>query len=106
MCDAWLIWALRLIRAGAAIVVAGAAISVAPLLLCGVLLIVFHIYALRHSFAWPRFGRMLLASIAVPFIEEAFLLRMVRRFTQKWPEVHGDLCRFSDLCSRPFFKGP
>ena len=52
--------------------VAGAAISVVPLLFCGVLLIAFHVYALRHSVAWPRFGKMLLASIAVPFIEEAF----------------------------------
>lgn len=52
--------------------VAGVVISVIPLLFCGVLLISSHVYAFRHSIAWPRFGKMLLASIAVPFIEEAF----------------------------------
>jgi membrane protease YdiL (CAAX protease family) len=57
--------------------VAGVAISVVPLLLCGVLLITFHVYAFRHSFAWARFGKMLLASIAVPFIEEAFFRGIV-----------------------------
>ena len=67
---------------------AGVAISVVPLLFCGVLLIALHVYAFRHSVAWPRFGKMLLASIAVPFIEEAFfrgillgvLLRTGRRY--------------------------
>ena len=57
--------------------VAGVAISVGPLLFCGVLLIAFHVYAFRHSFAWPRFGKMILASIAVPFIEEAFFRGIV-----------------------------
>jgi len=56
---------------------AGAAISVVPLLFCGVLLITFHVYVFRHSFAWARFGKMLLASIAVPFIEEAFFRGIV-----------------------------
>ena len=51
---------------------AGAVVSVVPLLFCGVLLISLHIYAFRHSFAWPRFGKMLVASITVPFIEEVF----------------------------------
>jgi membrane protease YdiL (CAAX protease family) len=51
---------------------AGAVISVVPLLFCGVLLIALHVYAFRHSFAWPRFGKILVASITVPFIEEAF----------------------------------
>jgi membrane protease YdiL (CAAX protease family) len=57
--------------------VAGAAISVVPLLLCGVLLIAFHVYGFRHSFAWARFGKLLLASIAVPFIEEVFFRGIV-----------------------------
>lgn len=51
---------------------AGIVISVVPLLCCGALLIVFHVYLFRHSFAWARFSKMLLASITVPFIEEAF----------------------------------
>jgi membrane protease YdiL (CAAX protease family) len=56
---------------------AGAVVSVLPLLLCGLVLIAFHVYALRHSFAWPRFGKMLMASITVPFIEEAFFRGIV-----------------------------
>jgi uncharacterized protein len=56
---------------------AGAAISVVPLLCCGALLIAFHVYSLRHTFDWPRFGKMLLASIAVPFIEETFFRGIV-----------------------------
>jgi membrane protease YdiL (CAAX protease family) len=55
----------------------GAVISVVPLLCCGALLIAFHIYLLRHSFAWPRFGKMLVASLTVPFIEEAFFRGIV-----------------------------
>jgi CAAX protease family protein len=56
---------------------AGVAISVVPLLFCGVLLVALHIYAFRHSFAWARFGKMLGASITVPFIEEAFFRGIV-----------------------------
>ena len=56
---------------------AGAVVSVVPLLFCGVLLISLQVYAFRHSFAWPRFGKMLLASITVPFIEEAFFRGIV-----------------------------
>ena len=56
---------------------AGAVVSVVPLLFCGVLLISLHIYAFRHSFAWPRFGKMLVASITVPLIEEAFFRGIV-----------------------------
>ena len=67
---------------------AGVVVSAIPLLLCGVLLIALHIFAFRHSFAWARFGKMLAASITVPFIEEAFfrgivlglLLRTGRRY--------------------------
>jgi membrane protease YdiL (CAAX protease family) len=56
---------------------AGAAISVVPLLCCGALLIAFHVYSFRHTFAWSRFGKMLVASIAVPFIEEPFFRGIV-----------------------------
>ncbi len=56
---------------------AGAVVSVVPLLLCGVLLIALRVYAFRHSVPWPRFGKMLMASIAVPFIEEAFFRGIV-----------------------------
>ena len=56
---------------------AGVVLSVIPLLFCGVLLVALHVYAFRHSFAWPRFGKMLVASITVPFIEEAFFRGIV-----------------------------
>jgi membrane protease YdiL (CAAX protease family) len=67
---------------------AGVVVSAIPLLVCGLLLIALHIYAFRHSFAWARFGKMLAASITVPFIEETFfrgivlglLLRTGRRY--------------------------
>jgi membrane protease YdiL (CAAX protease family) len=67
---------------------AGVVVSAIPLLLCGGLLIALHIYAFRHSFAGARFGKMLAASMTVPFIEEIFfrgivlglLLRTGRRY--------------------------
>jgi len=56
---------------------AGILISVIPLLCCGALLVAFHVYAIRHAFAWPRLGKVLVASITVAFIEEAFFRGMV-----------------------------
>jgi uncharacterized protein len=56
---------------------AGALLSVIPLLCCGALLIAFHVYSFRHVFAWSRFGKVLAASIAVPFIEEWFFRGIV-----------------------------
>ena len=56
---------------------AGVAVSAVPLIFCGILLIAMHIYAFRHSFAWARFGKMLAASITVPFIEETFFRGIV-----------------------------
>ncbi len=53
-------------------IAAGIILSAVPLLCCGALLIAFHVYSFRHTFAWLRFGKMLVASITVPFIEEAF----------------------------------
>jgi membrane protease YdiL (CAAX protease family) len=66
----------------------GVLLSVIPLLFCGVLLIALHVYSFRHVFVWPRFGKVLLAAISVPFIEETFfrgivlgiLLRTGRKF--------------------------
>ena len=56
---------------------AGIFLSVIPLLCCGALLIAFHVYSSRHVFAWSRFGKVLAASIAVPFIEEWFFRGIV-----------------------------
>ena len=55
----------------------GALLSVIPLLCCGALLIAFHVYSFRHVFAVSRFGKVLAASIAVPFIEEWFFRGIV-----------------------------
>ena len=52
--------------------VAGVVLSMVPLLCCGVLLIGFHVYWLRHVFVWSRLGKLILASFTVPLIEEAF----------------------------------
>jgi membrane protease YdiL (CAAX protease family) len=56
---------------------AGILLSAIPLLCCGALLIAFDIYSFRHSFAWARFGKMLAASVTVPFIEETFFRGLV-----------------------------
>ena len=52
--------------------VVGVVLSMVPLLCCGVLLIGFHVYWLRHVFVWSRLGKLILASFTVPLIEEAF----------------------------------
>jgi membrane protease YdiL (CAAX protease family) len=56
---------------------AGVLLSVIPLLFCGALLIALHAYSFRHVFVWPRFGKVLLAAISVPFIEETFFRGIV-----------------------------
>src|SRR5206468_11643811 len=65
-----------------------AVVSVVRLAFCAILLISLGVYAFPHCFALPRVGKMVLASIAVPFVEEAFwrkivlglLLRTVRKY--------------------------
>jgi membrane protease YdiL (CAAX protease family) len=56
---------------------AGVLLSVVPLLFCAALLIKFHVYSFRHVFVWPRFGKVLLAAISVPLIEETFFRGIV-----------------------------
>jgi membrane protease YdiL (CAAX protease family) len=55
----------------------GILLSLIPLLCCFALLVALHVYAFRHVFAWPRLGKVLIASIIVPFIEEAFFRGIV-----------------------------
>jgi CAAX protease family protein len=55
----------------------GVLLSVIPLLFCGALLIALHVYSFRHVFVWPRLGKVLLAAISVPFIEETFFRGIV-----------------------------
>ena len=55
----------------------GVLLSVIPLLFCGALLIALHVYSFRHLFVWPRLGKLLLAAVSVPFIEETFFRGIV-----------------------------
>ena len=55
----------------------GVLLSVIPLLFCGALLIALHVYSFRHVFVWPRLGKIVLATISVPFIEETFFRGIV-----------------------------
>jgi CAAX protease family protein len=55
----------------------GVLLSVIPLLFCGALLIALHVYSFRHVFVWPRLGKIVLAAISVPFIEETFFRGIV-----------------------------
>ena len=55
----------------------GVLLSVIPLLFCVALLIALHVYSFRHVFVWPRLGKVLLATVSVPFIEETFFRGIV-----------------------------
>ena len=69
----------------------GVLLSVIPLLLCAALLIICDMYSIRHVFVWPRFGKVLLATISVPFIEETFfrgiVLGLLLRTGRKLPSI-------------------
>jgi len=87
--------------------VTGVIISGVPLLCCGAFLISLHIYSIRHTFAWARFGKMLLASIAVPFIEETFfrgiLLGVLLRTGRKYVAIFAVSAIFAAI---HFLKAP
>jgi membrane protease YdiL (CAAX protease family) len=55
----------------------GVLLSAIPPLCCGVLLIIFSAYSLRHGIALAGFGKVLVASIAVSLIEEMFFRGIV-----------------------------
>lgn len=86
---------------------AGILLSVIPLLCCGALLVAFHVYSFRHTFAWLRFGQVLVASIAVPFIEEAFfrgiVLGVLLRTGRKYMAI---LVVSAVFAAVHFFKAP
>ena len=56
---------------------AGVLLSVTPLLFCGALLIALDVYSVRHVLIWPRLGKVVLAAVSVPFIEETFFRGIV-----------------------------
>ena len=58
-------------------VCAGILLALIPLLCCCALLVAFHVYSFRRTFAWPRLGQLVVAAIIVPFIEETFFRGIV-----------------------------
>jgi membrane protease YdiL (CAAX protease family) len=70
---------------------AGVVFSMVPLLCCGALLVGFHVYSLRHIFVWSRLGKLILAAITVPLIEEAFfrgiILGVLLKSGRKYPAI-------------------
>jgi membrane protease YdiL (CAAX protease family) len=86
---------------------AGILFSAIPLLCCGVLFIAFHIYSLRHSFAWIGFGKIVAASIAVPVIEETFfrgvVLGVLLRTSRQYMSIFATSAIFSLI---HFLKAP
>jgi membrane protease YdiL (CAAX protease family) len=56
-------------RAGADLAI-GFAIAAIPLLCCGAVIIVLHIYSLRHAFLWQKMPTVLVAASIVPVLEE------------------------------------
>jgi uncharacterized protein len=86
---------------------AGIFLSVIPLLCCGALLVAFHVYALRYTFSWPRFGKVLVAAITVPFIEEAFFRGMVLGVLLKTGRKYMAIIAVSAVFAAiHFFKAP
>jgi membrane protease YdiL (CAAX protease family) len=71
------------------------------------LLVAFHAYAFRNAFAWPRLGKVLVASIIVPFIEEAFfrgiVLGVLLRTGRKYMAILAVSAVFAAV---HFFKAP
>jgi len=69
----------------------GVLLSVFPLLFCGALLMALHVYSIRHVLVWPRLGKVVIAAISVPFIEETFfrgiVLGILLRTGRKLPAV-------------------
>jgi CAAX protease family protein len=55
----------------------GVLLSATPLLVCGALLVAYHVYSFRHVIVLSRFGKVVLAAIAVPLIEETFFRGIV-----------------------------
>jgi membrane protease YdiL (CAAX protease family) len=86
---------------------AGVLLSLIPLLCCSALLVAFHVYAFRPTFAWTRFGKVLVASIIVPFIEEAFfrgiVLGVLLRTGRKYMAILAVSAVFAAV---HFFKAP
>jgi CAAX protease family protein len=70
---------------------AGVFLSAIPLLCCGAMLIALHVYSFRHVFHWPRLGKLLVAAIAVPLIEETFfrgiILGVLLRTNRKYVSI-------------------
>jgi uncharacterized protein len=86
---------------------AGVLLSAIPLLCCGAVFIAIHVYSFRHVFVWSRFSKVLIASIFVPLIEEAFfrgvLLGILLRTGRKYIAILLVSALFAAI---HFFKAP
>ncbi|HET9418815.1 MAG TPA: CPBP family intramembrane glutamic endopeptidase [Chthoniobacterales bacterium] len=58
-------------------VAAGFLLALAPLLCCGALLVVAHLFSLRHVVNWSGLAKVIGAAVAVPLIEESFFRGLV-----------------------------
>ena len=86
---------------------AGFLLSAIPLLCCGVLFIVFHIYSLRQVIAWSAFGKIVAASITVPAIEETFFRGVVLGLLLRTGYQYMSILTTSAIFSIVhFLKGP
>jgi membrane protease YdiL (CAAX protease family) len=88
-------------------VLAGVLLSAIPLICCGVLLIAFHVYFIRHNFAWFQLAKILAASVTVPLIEETFfrgiILGVLLRTGWKYMSIFATSAIFSVI---HFLKAP
>jgi membrane protease YdiL (CAAX protease family) len=86
---------------------AGILLSFIPLLCCGALLVAFHVYSFRNTFAWARLGKVLIAAITVPLIEETFfrgiVLGALLRTGRKYMAIVAVSAVFAAV---HFFKAP
>ena len=83
----------------------GVLLSVIPLLFCGALLIALHVYSFRHVLVWPRLGKVFLAAVSVPFIEETFFRGIVLGILLRTEsQANVGHSRVRTLCSSAFLE--
>ncbi|HZR78461.1 MAG TPA: CPBP family intramembrane glutamic endopeptidase, partial [Chthoniobacterales bacterium] len=86
---------------------AGILLSALPLILCGVVLLASPMFSLRAVINWTAVGRILLAALFVPLIEEAFFRGLVLGALLKTGRQFLAICLTSILYSIVhFLKAP
>jgi len=88
-------------------VCAGILLALVPLLCCGALLAAFHVYSFRHTVAWAHLGKVVVAAIVVPFIEETFFRGIVLGVLIRTGRKHIAVLVVSAIFAAVhFFKAP